>query len=722
MPLFTAGFIDDSGYELALNYTPAIGNRGSITEVAAAYRERSQRGRADILRKLDALERSVPHPLDFDQRRALLQVFAGLIGMYEGDFPQAETWFARAMIENPGMDVDFRTNIGAMRGVAALRRGEVDNCVACLGPSNCIFPIAIEAKHLKPGGSTDAIRFFTEYLNKRPEDLGVRWLLNVAAMTLGESIEMIPVAYRVPSESTETRPDVGRFVNVAAEVGLSSRGPNMLGGSLFDDFTGDGRPDIFLVSGDWDLGGSLFVNKGDGTFVDRGKAAGLDDQVLAVNATHADYDNDGWLDVLTMRGGWEAPSPLSLLRNKGAGVFEDVTFASGLGEPIACQSAAWGDYDNDGFLDLYVAGEFRDKPFDPRNRCRLYRNRGDGTFIDMAAKAGVQNERWAKGVTWGDYDDDGFIDLYVSNMNGLNRLYHNNHDGTFTDVAEQLNLTGPLRSFACWFWDYDNDGRLDLFVTGFSATVYDVVADRLGQPTDADRPRLYRNLGQGKFENVALNAGLDHAWIPMGANFADFDNDGYLDIYLGTGRPAYSYLVPNVLLRNVAGERFEDVTTASGTGHLQKGHGVSFADYDEDGDLDLLVEIGGQTPGDRANNALFRNPGHGRHWLAMRLVGTKANRSAIGAKLRLDLVMNDGTKRVIHRVINGGSSFGGNSLAPLIGLGDAKTVETLAVTWPGSGTIQTFSNLSADQSIEITEGTEAYRVVKKPANPTDANK
>ena len=201
--------------------------------------------------------------------------------------------------------------------------------------------------------------------------------------------------------------------------------------------------------------------------------------------------------------------------------------------------------------------------------------------------------------------------------------------------------------------------------------------------------------------------------MPMGSNFADFDNDGYLDFYLATGRPPYSMLVPNLLFRNLDGRRFEDVTTASGTGHLQKGHGVSFADYDDDGDLDFFVEVGGQTPGDRANNVLFRNPGHGHHFLKMKLVGTKANRSAIGAKVRLDLVSPDAGRRSLYRVIGGGSSFGGNSLAPTIGLGDAKSIEALTVTWPGSGAVQTFGDLAMDESIELTEGEASYRVLPR---------
>src|SRR5262249_40304745 len=170
----------------------------------------------------------------------------------------------------------------------------------------------------------------------------------------------------------------------------------------------------------------------------------------ARNAARGDYDNDGRLDLLLLRGGWEKPAPLSLLRNKGGGAFEDVTAASGLGVPIATESAAWGDYDNDGRLDLFVCGEYRLKPPpepddpaprpDPRNRCGLYHNRGDGTFVDVAARAGVLNERWAKGAAWGDYDNDGRLDLYISNMESAPRLYRNAGDGTFVDVAPDLRI------------------------------------------------------------------------------------------------------------------------------------------------------------------------------------------------------------------------------------------------------------------------------------------
>jgi hypothetical protein len=198
---------------------------------------------------------------------------------------------------------------------------------------------------------------------------------------------------------------------------------------------------------------------------------------------------------------------------------------------------------------------------------------------------------------------------------------------------------------------------------------------------------------------------------PMGANFGDVDNDGFLDIYLGTGDMSYEGLDLNLMFRNVDGARFEDVTTSSGTSHLQKGHGVSFADWDCDGDLDLFVELGGGSPGDQAYNALFRNPGHGRHWLKVKLIGTKTNRAALGAKIHVELKGSDGKARSIYRTVGNNSSFGGNSLVEMIGLGDAARVGTLEIAWPTSKSTQVFHNVAADQSIEITEGSDSFKAL-----------
>ncbi len=381
-----------------------------------------------------------------------------------------------------------------------LRRGETENCLDCRGPSSCIFPIAAAAVHQRPSGSRAAIGHFASYLRRRPADLGVRWLLNVAYMTLGEYPEKVPPEWLIPMDPFRSRLDIGRFENVASQVGLNARAPNMSGGSIFDDFTGDGLPDVFTTSFDADRWASLFVNLGDGTFEDRSGSAGLDDQVLALNAAQADFDNDGRLDVILVRGGWESAARLTLLRNLGGGRFADVTLAAGLGEPIASHSAAWGDFDGDGRVDLYVCGEYATSssaglfageniliPEDPRNHGRLYRNNADGTFTDVAERAGVRNDRYAKGAAWGDFDNDGDPDLYVSNCGQESRLYRNDGDGTFTDVARELGVAGPLAGFPCGFFDFDNDGRLDLFVTDFGGTLEQWVAGMIGTEAPGGR-------------------------------------------------------------------------------------------------------------------------------------------------------------------------------------------------------------------------------------------
>ncbi len=717
--LYGDGWFDDSGYFFAVLFNGPADDPGSLDQIGTTLASRARRGTEYLRGVLTKVPRDAP---DAAIQVVQLHLAIGGLHMYEGNFAAAAREFEAARDAEPDSGELVRANYEALLGMVALRRGEVENCVACCNEESCIFPLATGAFHRRTAGSMEALHRFSAYLAKRPEDIGVRWLLNFAAMTLGEYPASVPANFLVPLEPFQSRIDVGRFPNIAARIGLDPGG-NMAGGSILDDFNGDGLIDVFTSTADPLRGARLFINRGDGTFEDRSEKAGLTHQIAALNCNQADYDNDGDLDVYLMRGGWESPIRPSLLKNDGKGNFTDVTAKSGIGAPIASQSAAWGDYDNDGDLDLFVAGEYLPyqpeagvpaanlPTLDPRNLCRLYRNNGDGTFTDVAAAAGVLNERRAKGSAWGDYDGDGRLDLYVSNSGQENRLYHNNSDGTFTDLAPQLGVTEPIKSFSCWFFDYDNDGRLDLFVSGFSGTLSDVIRSHLGQPTPGERPRLYHNEGPAGFRDVTKEAGLDRVLLVMGSNFGDIDNDGFLDIYLGTGQPAYFYVVPNVMFKNVEGRRFEDVTCSSGTGHLQKGHGISFADWDRDGDVDIFLASGGATPGDLAHNVLFQNPGHGRHWINVKLVGTRSNRAAIGASVRVDSPFASGGVTSRYRVIGSGSSFGGNSLAPTIGLGPATSISTLEVYWPTSRLRQTFHNVPVDRAIEITEGSDGYRVL-----------
>jgi tetratricopeptide (TPR) repeat protein len=709
------GILANSGLAIANAFAKPVQNPDSLEELRQSIQSRGVGAISELQAELERLRNA---PGSQDQKEAELQYRLGTLFAYEGRFDEATVSLekARSLSRSSGLSLDQQQMLTAYLGIVAFRQGELDNCIACLGPSSCIFPIAPAAVHEHQAGSRKAIEYFTAYLKESPGDLRVRWLLNLAYMTLGEYPDKVPAKYRIPLDHFQSRLDVGRFENVAPRVGLTQKGPNLAGGSIFDDFTGDGLPDLLTTSLDVDRGASLYVNRGDGTFEERSESAGLDDQIYALNVAAADFDNDGNLDVVLLRGGWEQPMRLSLLRNSGKDQFEDVTIASGLSLPITTEAAAWGDFDNDGLVDLFVCGEYLPPdgpprgPPDPRNRCRLYHNLGQGKFVDIAAAAGVTNERCAKGSAWGDYDGDGRLDLYVSNMNGRCRLYHNEGQGKFRDVAPELDVTGPSHGFSCWFWDFDNDGRLDISVNDYSSYLADIVAAAAGVPArHPSRPRLFRNEGSAGFRDVTLQVGLDRAMMPMGCNVGDIDNDGYLDLYFGTGRMSLEQLVPNLMFKNVAGRSFEDVTMSSHTGHLQKGHGISFADFDGDGDLDLFVEAGGAVPGDKAYNLLFQNPGHGRHWLKVKLIGTKSNRAALGARLRAVVEDSDGTRRSIYRTVGNNSSFGGNSLVQLIGLLDATSVAELEVFWPASGTTQVFRNLPADQSLEITEGDDTLR-------------
>ena len=603
--------------------------------------------------------------------------------------------------------------------VAYMKQGELRNCVSPEGRLVCTLPLDPAYAHEDRSSATMALAMLVSLLSLDPENVRYRWLLNIAHMALGMYPSGVTREYLISPEVFAPDYELGRFEEVAADVGVF--GVDLAGGSIVEDFDNDGLLDIMTST--WDPAGSLkyYRNEGNGRFSERATAAGLSGQLGGLNLVQADYDNDGWVDALVMRGGWllsRGQMRMSLLHNNGDGTFSDVTREAGLALPAyPSQSAAWADYDNDGDLDLFSCSE--SMPESPEVGAaivfpsRLFRSDGDGAFTDVADAAGVANLRYCKGSTWGDYDNDGDPDLYVSNYADENRLYRNNGDGTLTDVAPELGLTEPLESFPTWFWDYDNDGWLDLFVAGYARDIELVAKDYLGIPNDGARPRLYRNDGAGGFDDVTEEVGLYRVSQAMGANFGDMDNDGFLDFYLGTGFPAFDALAPNVAYRNIGGESFSDVTFSAGLGHIQKGHGIGFGDLDRDGDQDIFMQVGGFYPSDGFLNALYVNPGSGNRWLSARLVGVESNRSAIGARIRVTIT-EGGVKRNIHAVVGSGGSFGASSLEQEIGLGAADAVELLEVYWPTSGVRQAFEDVSLDTALEIREDADDYVIRELP--------
>jgi hypothetical protein len=529
-------------------------------------------------------------------------------------------------------------------------------------------------------------------------------------MTAGRYPEGVPEALRVDPGAFASAP-FPRFRDVATQAGLDVFDPS--GGAIADDFDGDGRLDVVTTTIDPCRHMHFFHNDGNGRFSERTEAMRLDSQLGGLNVIHADYDNDGWTDLLVLRGGWfgsDGRVRLSLLKNVGGRGFADVTREAGLaGKAYPTQAGAWADYDNDGFLDLFVGSEADDAGV--AFPSRLFHNRGDGTFEEVAERAGVENFRMAKGAAWGDFDGDGWPDLFVSNI-GPNRLYRNDRDGTFTDVAGAAGVAGPgERSFPTWFFDYDNDGRLDLFDAAYTATTDDVAAVSFGKRPSGGHPRLYHNEGGGAFRDVSIAAGLTDPLLPMGSNYGDLDNDGWLDFYLGTGNPSYESLMPKRMYRNVGGKRFEDVTYSGGFGHLQKGHGVVFADLDEDGDADVFEQMGGAYPGDAYMSVLYENPGNGNAWVKLRLVGVRSNRSAIGARVEVVVPAGSGGTRSIFRTVGATSSFGGSPLRLEVGLGDAKKIARIEVRWPASGRRQTFRGVAPGKLYEIREDSDLLRAI-----------
>jgi hypothetical protein len=612
---------------------------------------------------------------------------------------------------------DNELNLRLDQALVYLRMAEQRNCLSNHNADSCLLPIKGGGIHLWQEGSRNAIGVLTNLLERHPDNLGARWLLNVAAMTVGDYPEKVAARWLIPPSTFHSDYDIKRFIDVAGPAGL---GVNELSGaSAVEDFDGDGFLDVIVTSIGLRNQMHFFHNNGDGTFSDRTREAGLIGLTGGLNAITGDYNNDGFVDLLVFRGAWmreEGKFPNSLLKNNGDGTFEDVTEAAHVLSFHPTQTGVWFDFDGDGWLDLFIGNE--SMAGSRAHPCELYRNNRDGTFTEMAARSGVAARAYVKGASCADYNNDGRPDLYLSVLGRPNMLFRN--DGAradtngwkFTEVAAKAGVELPLYGFPTWFFDHDNDGWEDLYAGGYfiKGGVSDIAADYLGLPNQGQRAKLYHNRGDGTFADVTREAHLDHVLHAMGSNFGDLDNDGWLDFYLGTGDPDLLTIVPNRMFRNAEGKFFQDVTTSGGFGNLQKGHGVSFADLDNDGDQDVHEDMGGAFSSDVYPNVLFLNPGHGNHWLKLQLVGVKANRSGIGARLKITVKRPQGERSVYHTV-NTGGSFGCNPLRQEIGLGDAISVNAIEIRWPGSGTIQTITGLALDKCYRIREDAKSAEPV-----------
>ncbi len=614
--------------------------------------------------------------------------------------------------------------------LAYLRDGEKTNCVLDHNGASCIFPISGRGIQTHKTGSQKAIELYEQVLAINPNDLESRWLLNVAYMAIGAYPASVPQQYLIPDLDKPSAVNIKPFEDISMQMGLDKN--NLAGGSIVDDFNNDGHLDIITSCLHLHEPMSYYENNGDGTFTDKSAQSGINILTGGLNLLQGDYNNDGFKDVFVLRGAWLAQygeQPNSLLRNNGDGTFADVTIEAGMLSFKPTQTGTWADFNGDGWLDLFVGYETIEggKPYP----CELYLNNKNGTFTEIAKAAGCDITLYVKAVSSGDFDNDNKPDIYIATLGGQKILLRNSttEGGVikFEDVSEKAGLTSNKYGvFTSWFWDYDNDGWLDILTGGYSFEKS--LAWHAGEES-LDKPRqksgeifLFRNKHDGTFEEVSDAVGFNKIVFPMGGNFGDINNDGYLDFYLGSGNPLYQSLVPNKMYLNLGGKSFADVTTAARVGNLQKGHGVSFADFDNDGDQDIHIEMGGAFNGDGYANSLFINPGQEENnWIRFRFEGVKSNKAAIGAKVKLT-IEEQGRTRTIYREVNSGGSFGCNPLMQHIGVGRATTVKLLQITWPGSKTIQSFKNLAVNNAYQVTEGiAKANRITLKKVDLKAAN-
>jgi enediyne biosynthesis protein E4 len=531
------------------------------------------------------------------------------------------------------------------------------------------------------------------------------------------------------------------FVDVAKEAGLNVS--NVWGGVdrkryiieakgsgiAFFDYDQDGWLDIYLTNGTrlgekWPPGkaptSQLFKNNRDGTFTNVTEKSGLARTGWQTGVCIGDYDNDGWDDLFCCFWGHNI-----LFRNNGDGTFSDQTRKAGLYN----EQIRWGagctflDYDRDGHLDLFVCNYIKLDPEHisasgdapvcnwkgmpvmcgprglPADTNVLYRNNGDGTFTDVSEKAGIlkPGPRYSITAVSYDFDNDGWPDIYVAVDSEASMLFHNNHDGTFTDIGVMAGCAysedgHEQAGMGVAVGDYDCDGWLDIFKTNF--------AD--------DTCNLYHNNGDGTFSDVTASSGIgiNHKYVAWGCGFIDYDNDGWPDILQVNGHVypeieqhdmGQSFKNPRVLYRNMGNGQFKDVSAMMGPGinELFSSRGAAFGDYDNDGDIDVLILNLNDLP------SLLRNDGgNEQNWVKIKLVGTKCNRTAIGARVRIVT----GTHSQIDEVHSGSSVMSQGDLRLHFGIGKATIVDLIEVKWPTTQKIERFTQVKANQILTIREG------------------
>ncbi len=627
---------------------------------------------------------------------------------------QYERTYKTIVENNINLDAATKRNLMFVIGMAFMRHGEIENCVQNHNHESCFVPIKGGGIHTLTMGSTKAIKQFEAILNEFPQDLEAKYLLNIAYMTLGQYPEKVPAKWLINPAWFSNKVKMQPFKDIAPDLGLNRNA--RAGSVVFDDMNNDGWLDFVLTSWYHTDSTMLYINNGDGSFSDQSYSSGISGHQGSLHLNQTDFNNDGWLDLFILRGAWiirQGDIPATLLMNTGKGTFEDVTLKAGLTKYGPSQAAAWADFNLDGWLDLVKANESFG---DYQRGVDLYMNQKDGTFKHESVAWGLELNAFFKGCVAVDANNDRYPDIYLSSATNGNILLINQMGQGKTGFA-QAGPTAPVQaqqmSFPCWNFDYDNDGWEDLFVSGFSNDGSPAVMWMQSKEGKADLkflPKLYHNKGNLVFEDVSTKMGLNEIAFTMGCNFGDINTDGYLDFYLSTGNPLYQAIVPNKMYLNMEGRKFEDVSYSGGFGNIQKGHGVGFGDWDRDGDEDIYAVIGGAYDGDFFYNTLFDNPNeHNNHWVVLKLEGNTANRAAIGARVAIS-VQENGKERKIYRTVTSGASFGANSLQLEVGLRKADIINNVVVTWPCKDCPEeVFSGMEIKKAYRLTQGSGAAK-------------
>lgn len=523
-----------------------------------------------------------------------------------------------------------------------------------------------------------------------------------------------------------------KFIHYKGNNGISINREEFGPGVCVADFDGDGWPDIYFVNGRdlYNRGisarNALYRNNGDGTFTDITDKASVPGTGYGLGCVWGDYDNDGFPDLFVTQYGRNV-----LYHNNGNGTFTDVTDKAGVAgsESGAFHSGAtFFDYDRDGRLDLYVGSyvELGDKRYcdlgGVQSSCppsaykgspdALYHNNGDGTFTNITVKANIY-QPGGKNLSVGaaDYDNDGWPDLFVANDGLAAYLYHNQHDGTFKEIGTTSGMAfntrgGVMAAMCVSLGDFNNDGWLDLYISDFQKS----------------SDHIWQNDGSGLFDEVSDAAGLTRATqdvLSFGGGFLDYDNDGWLDLFIANGHvypeveqatPGIHYKQTNSLFHNEHNGKFADMSKSAGDGFHTPyvGRGVAFADFDNDGFVDVVVANNGDAP-----LLLHNSGGNGNHFLNFKLVGTKSNRDAMGARIH---IVAGGVSQ-IREIAGGGSYLSQSDLRANFGLGKSTRAETVEIKWP-SGLQQVFRNVDADGFYLVEEGSDRLNLQRFAGLPT----